>query len=604
MTIRYLDGGRLRRSLVAGCDFVQTQRSELNRINVFPVPDGDTGTNLALTASAIAERLRRSREDRIDAVAAQAADAAILGARGNCGMILSHFLLGFSERIHHKSRVDVVQFSDALDAAVQHVYRSLERPVEGTIITIMRATAEAAGTSNASEFSGLLEGLLVRARDALAHTPDLLPVLRKAGVVDAGAKGFVHLLEGIVAYIHGDPIVALKAATTSPATDTAAAVIDYPSESERYRFCTEALVRGGQLPQSEAVQDALRARGDSLIVIRGTDVLKIHIHTDAPDEVFAYLRTLGQLVTHKAEDMSAQHHAIERAAAAHVQLARRPISVVTDSACDLPREVTQAHGIHIVPLTLIFGDQALRDRVDIDAETFVNRLRAGEHPTTSQPSPAAFLDCFARAAQDGENVLGVILGSALSGTFASAEAAARRFDTAPITLVDSHGASLTEGLLVLRAAELAELGNTPAQIAAELNRIRAQSGIFFTVDVFDNLLKSGRVGRGRALLAGWLDIKPILELNTEGRVAPVARVRGMPNVLPKMLDVLQQRVSVHARTLRFGVIHVGNPAAADRAREALLKRYGQRDVVCAPATPVIATHLGPGAWGICWQLED
>ncbi|HUP88547.1 MAG TPA: DAK2 domain-containing protein, partial [Longimicrobiales bacterium] len=157
MKIRYLDGRRLRRSLVAGCDFVQQQRAELNRINVFPVPDGDTGTNLALTASAIADRLRNSKETKAGAVAELAADAAILGARGNCGMILSHFLLGFSEKVRSKRRLTTTEFSMALQGGVDHVYNALEKPVEGTIITVMRATAEAANEKPEADFNALLE---------------------------------------------------------------------------------------------------------------------------------------------------------------------------------------------------------------------------------------------------------------------------------------------------------------------------------------------------------------------------------------------------------------------------------------------------------------
>lgn len=604
MRIGYLDGARLRRSLVAGCDFVQQRRSELNRINVFPVPDGDTGTNLALTASAIADRLRDSRESRVDIVAEQAADAAILGARGNCGMILSHFLLGFSEQVQARDKLSTADFTLALQGAVDHVYHALEKPVEGTIITVMRATADEARKSRFNDFADLLEHLLGRAKEALARTPDLLPMLRKAGVVDAGAKGFVHILEGIVSYMHGDPFTALKSAPVFEAVEPAVARVEYPTASERYRFCTEALVRGDALPSSDVVQEFLRERGDSLIVIRGSGVLKVHIHTDAPDDVFAYLRSVGRLVTHKAEDMAAQHQAVERAAAAHIQLARRPMTIVTDSACDLPDEITRAHGIHVVPLTLIYGDQVLRDRVDIDSETYVARLRAGEHSTTSQPAPAAFLEYYARAAQDGESVLAVILGSSLSGTFASAEAAAKRFEDAPVKVIDTLGASLTEGFLVLRAAELAEIGRTPDQIAAELQRIRKQSGVMFTVDVFDNLLRSGRVGRGRALLAGWLDIKPILELNTDGHVLPVSRVRGMERTLPKMVELLGQKLPAKAQKLRFGVIHVGYEEILEPARAALTERFGEHEVILAPATPVIATHLGPGAWGICWQLED
>ncbi|HEY0671461.1 MAG TPA: DegV family protein [Longimicrobiales bacterium] len=601
MKIRYLDGRRLRRSLVAGCEFVQLRRAELNRINVFPVPDGDTGTNLALTASAIADRLRSSKETNISIVARDAADAAILGARGNCGMILSHFLLGFSEQVRSQPRLTVSEFTGALSGAVRHVYRSLERPVEGTILTVMRATAEEAQQSRLADFADLVERLLERAKEALARTPDLLPQLRAAGVVDAGAKGYVHMLEGIVSFMHGDPFVALKTAPNFEA-DTAAARVEYPRESEKYRFCTEGMVRGETLPAQNAVQQQLHGQGDSLIVIRGSDILKVHIHTDVPDQVFSYLRTLGELITHKAEDMAAQHDAV-RSAASHVQLARRPISIVTDSACDLPDEVVRAHGIHVVPMTLVFGEEALRDRVDIDDATFLRRLRNGEQPTTSQPPPAAFLEYYGRAAEDGEAVLAIPVGSSLSGTFASAEAAAKRFEGAPVTLFDSLGASLLQGLLVLRGSELAEAGWAVDRIAAELKRIRQQSGIFFTVDVFDNLLRSGRVGRGRAWLAGFLDVKPIMELNRAGLVEPLARVRGMRNVLPRMMKALEERVPRSVNTVRFGVIHVGMPELAAQAKAAIHRIYGPRETIVAPATPVLAAHLGPGAWGICYQVE-
>jgi uncharacterized protein len=414
----------------------------------------------------------------------------------------------------------------------------------------------------------------------------------------------VAILEGVVAYMNGDPLLALKQAPSFESDDAAAGRVEYPRESEKYRFCTEALVRGDALPESGTVQAVLRERGDSLIVIRGHNVLKIHVHTDLPDEIFDYLRTLGQLVTHKAEDMEAQHSAVERAAAAHIQLARRPISIVTDSACDLPDEIVRAHGIHVVPMTLVYGEQALRDRIDIDVETFVQRLRAGEHSTTSQPPPAAFMEYYGRAAEDGENVVAITVGSSLSGTFASAEAAAKRFDAAPITVIDSLGASLLQGLLVLKAAELSETGNTPAQIHAELKRIRAQSGICFTVDVFDNLLKSGRVGRGRAMLGRWLDIKPVLEINQDGFVQPVTRVRGMKNVLPKMLEYIGSRLPAEPKKLRFGVIHVGCAEILPEISAAIQKQHGERDIIISPATPVIANHLGPGAWGLGWQLED
>lgn len=607
MTATYLDGTRLRGALVMASEYVQRHRADLNRINVFPVPDGDTGTNLALTVSSIADRLRTGTDDSVGAVAREAAEAGILGARGNCGMILSHFLLGFSEAVGDRVRLTVGEFTAALKSATEHVYRALERPVEGTMITIMRAISEEAERLRGMDFVSFFQRLLEKAREALASTPDLLPALRARGVVDAGAKGFVHILEGIASYLAGDPVVALDEVPAYAAEPLVAAEVEYPAESERFRFCTEALVRGPDIPDQDAVRAVLREQGDSLVVIRAAGLLKVHIHTDDPEGVFRYLRGVGELVTHKAEDMQVQHAAMGRAASGgHLLLARRPISIVADTACDLPDEVVRQHGIHLVPLNLIFEDRVLRDRFDISAEEFGKALKEGAHPSTSQPAPAAFQEVFRRAAEEGEAVLGVILSGALSGTLASAKAAAklRAADDVPVHLCDSAALSLLQGLMVLKAAELGELGWEPERIVEELNRIRKQSGFYVTLDTFERAVASGRVGRGRAWLGSLLNIKPILDFDPQGKAVPLDRVRGRENVFPRMMEILDRRVARTVRKVRFGIAYSSVPEVVEPVTREIRKRFPQADIVAAPITPVLATHAGEGAWGIAYLIED
>ncbi len=601
--IRYLDGRRLRRALLAACEHAQLHRAELNRINVFPVPDGDTGTNLALTVRSIADRLRRLDSRSAATVAREAAEAGIIGARGNCGMILAHFLQGFARSVASRAVLGTAEFAAALRDAVSYVYSALDHPVEGTIVTVMDDAATAAVRTPTSDFAELLDGMLARARESLARTTERLPALREAGVVDAGAKGFVSLIEGIATLLHGKPPAESEHAPESD-DPPAAARVQLSATAEKYRFCTEALVRGPQLPDAAAVRAALQSFGDSLIVLRSEDVLKVHIHTDAPEQIFDRLRAYGTLVAHKAEDMAAQHASIERAAASHVAMARRPVVVVTDSSCDLPDETIRAHGIHVVPLSLIYNDEVLRDRVDIDAATFVQRLRNGERATTSQPPPAAFIDAYRQAAEDGEAIVALTVGSTLSGTFTSAEAAARLATEAPVHLVDSRGISLNLGLLTLRAAELAELGTPPEEIVAELNRIRERSGLFFTVDNFDGLVASGRVGAVRAWLGGLLHLKPILELDVSGRVRPVAKARGRNQVLPLVMRLLESRIPKGARRVRFGIVHVGCEEVLETVARAIRDRFGPCEIITGPVCPVIATHVGIGAWGLAYQVED
>jgi DegV family protein with EDD domain len=303
--------------------------------------------------------------------------------------------------------------------------------------------------------------------------------------------------------------------------------------------------------------------------------------------------------------MQAQHDAVERAADQHIRLARRPITVVTDSAADLPEEVVRAHGIQVTPMNLVDGDKTYLDGVEITATDFHRRLaEEAPVPTTSQPTPGAFMDAFGRAAEDGEVVLGVILGSSLSGTYTSAQAAAGRFHGAPVYLMDSLAASLLEGLLVLKACELAELAMPPEEIIAELTRIRRQSDILFTVETFDRLIASGRVGRGRALLGSMLSVKPILALDAEGRVVPVGKAVGRKRAQAALLDTLAGRIPAGAR-VRFGIVYVGDDDIVEPVIAELRARYGaDTEILTAPATPVIATHLGLGAWGVAYLRED
>jgi DegV family protein with EDD domain len=609
MQIRYLDGPRLRRALLAACEHARRQRAELNRINVFPVPDGDTGTNLALTVQAVADHLRHVDDPDVHRVAAVAAEGAVLGARGNCGMMLSHFLLGFADSLDGRRRMDTAQFGAAMDDGFTKLYAAIERPVEGTILTVMRDVVASARGWRGDDFVPLVAELVGAGRRSLASTPELLPALKKAGVVDAGAKGFVSLLEGVHLLLQGD-IDASGAAEEGAAGDDVAARTEYPSPEEHFRYCTEALVRGASLPTQEEVREALRDVGDSLIVVRASGVLKVHVHTDDPERVFEYLRELGKLVTHKAEDMHVQHAVVDRAAAAgrggHVLLARRPVSVVTDSACDLSEDVVRAHGIHVAPMTLVEGDRTYRDGIDITAAEFHERLRSqGALPTTSQPTPQAFLDTFALAFEEGETVVGVLVGSTLSGTLGSAEAAASRVHRGPVHLVDSLAASLLQGLLVLKAVELAELGRRPEEIERELERVRGQSGLLFTVATLDRLIASGRVSRGQALVGRMLDLKPILGLQPDGTVTSFGRAIGGERARVALLRSMRKAIPESVRAVRFGIVHVGVPELAARIEVELRSTYGRdREVLIAPATPVIATHLGIGAWGVAYMVED
>jgi fatty acid kinase/fatty acid kinase fatty acid binding subunit len=599
--IAYVDGPRLARSLFAAADWVAAGRDEINRINVFPVPDGDTGTNFSLTLRAVADALRALGDAPLPDTARTMARAGVLGARGNSGMMLAHFLMGFADSLGDRPAATTRDVAAALRQGADRLYESLDDPREGTILTVAREAAAAAErvAAETGDIGEFMRRLLAEGETALARTPELMAVLKEAGVVDAGGKGFVRMIEGVVRYIEGDPILPLGDASASGASavQVPAAAVEIAAERD-FQFCTEVLVRGEQLPPANEVRAAMHGFGGSVVVAVMSDILKIHVHTDTPEAVFSYAARWGHVETTKADDMRAQHRRL-----AHAD--RRPVAIVTDSSADLADSVLDRHHIAIVPLQVIFGNQTFRDRVELRPEEFYRRLRtARDLPTTSQPTPAEFVRVLRDARSEADEVIGVLLSGSLSGTYASAQVAVRAAGISGVHLVDSRSASLGVGMLALRGAELAEAGWPAAEIAAELERVRGQAGMLLTVDRYDNLLRSGRVSRGKAWIAGMLDVKPILSLDSEGRVVPVDRVRGREQLVPRVLALLEKRLTPRPRVVRFGVVHTEAPEMAERVRTALVAAYRPRDCFVTLATGVLGTHVGEGAWAIFYQVED
>ena len=592
--IAYVDGNRLRRSLLAAADWVAAGRDELNRINVFPVPDGDTGTNMCLTLRAVAHALRELGDAPLPRVTETMAQASIRGARGNSGLMLSQFLLGLQEGLGARLSASTADLALAIRAGFERLQGSLDEPVEGTILTVAREAAqEAERAAGERDVRVFVRRLVAQAENALARTPELLKALKQAGVVDAGAKGFVRFLDGVKRLIEEGTLA--QGAVDRLELPNAAALTEVADERD-YRYCTEILVRGSTLPPGAEVRRALRVLGGSIVVLQTGDLLKAHVHTDHPDEVFALGATWGTIETKKAEDMRAQHRALQQ---------RRTLVFAADTACDLPDSIVFEHGIGLVPTQLIIGERVYQDRLEMTPSEFFARLRAGEDASTSQPAPKAFEDCFGDALRNADHVVAVLLSRALSGTFANAERAAKAIDATRIHLVDSRGASLTEGMLVLRGLELAARGWEAPAIARELVRVRDQSGGLFTVDNLERLIRSGRVGRLRGWLGTRLNLKPIMALTIDGKAEPVDRVRGGREAArARVLARLDRLLTPRPAELRLGVAHGDIPEFAEALRAELVERYRPKQMVVSPITPVIAAHAGIGAWGVFYQVED
>lgn len=275
-------------------DWFKVYVEEVNALNVYPVPDGDTGTNMFLTLQSVRQELDLADTRSMPQVARALAYGSLLGARGNSGVILSQILKGFAEALKEALALDAPTLARALRLGAETGYKAVMRPVEGTILTVARAAAEGA---RGEDLVGVLTGAMAAAQEALERTPDLLPVLRQAGVVDAGGAGYLRLLEGLRGYALALPLPEPPKVERYAQTALAA---------EEYGYCTEFLMEGVEVP-IERIREAVAPFGDSLLVVGAEGYVKGHIHTDDPDGLLATVARFGRMLRTKVEDMTEQH---------------------------------------------------------------------------------------------------------------------------------------------------------------------------------------------------------------------------------------------------------------------------------------------------------
>ncbi len=304
-----INGNTLRDALLSGANNIINCKQAVDELNVFPVPDGDTGTNMSMTISNAARELALLKDESAGKVAEVNASALLRGARGNSGVILSLLFRGFAKGLKGKDEMDSFALRDAMRLGVEAAYNAVMKPTEGTILTVARVASEYADNAAKSgkdvleTFEALLEG----ANKALAETPEILPVLKKAGVVDAGGKGFVVILEGMLSvFKDGVMIQSEESVASSPAASQRNAAAE--SEADiTFTYCTEFIVKRANENDPKALRAYLETIGDCVVVVDDEEIIKVHVHTDHPGNAFEKGLTFGQLINMKVENMRDQH---------------------------------------------------------------------------------------------------------------------------------------------------------------------------------------------------------------------------------------------------------------------------------------------------------
>lgn len=323
MSITSLNGKRFAEMIIQGANHLAANAQMVDALNVFPVPDGDTGTNMNLSMTSGAKEVQNNVQEHIGKVGTSLSRGLLMGARGNSGVILSQLFRGFAKAIEHKSEINSEEFAQAFEAGVQTAYKAVMKPVEGTILTVAKDAAKQAVTSAArhQDLIQVMEEIVIEANASLKRTPDLLPVLKEVGVVDSGGQGLVFVYEGFLAELKGEALPARS--EHGPSMDDMVSAEHHMNvqghmntEDIVFGYCTEFMVRlesdklANKSFDEEKFRNDLSEYGDSLLVISDDEVVKVHIHSEQPGECLNYGQRYGSLIKMKIDNMREQHTAI------------------------------------------------------------------------------------------------------------------------------------------------------------------------------------------------------------------------------------------------------------------------------------------------------
>ncbi len=324
MTQKSINGTMFANMVLAGANSLTNNAEKIDALNVFPVPDGDTGTNMNLSITSGASEVKKAEQDRVETVANAFAKGLLMGARGNSGVILSQLFRGFAKGLEGKKEISIESFVGALDSGVNTAYKAVMKPVEGTILTVAKDTAAEAKEIAKSEKDIIIffEKVVQASKKSLKRTPDLLPVLKEGGVVDSGGQGLVVIYEGFLAALKGEEVPEPSHEETMDLNDLVNAehhkmAQDFMSTEEiEFGYCTEFMVRFEEdklkdQPYDEAkFREELSEHGDSLLVVSDDEIVKVHIHAEYPGDVFNLGQRFGSFMNLKAENMREQHSSI------------------------------------------------------------------------------------------------------------------------------------------------------------------------------------------------------------------------------------------------------------------------------------------------------
>lgn len=585
MSNNYIDGKQLYYFIISGAHRLVSAEQSLNKINFFPVADGDTGTNLAFTMRPIIQKAQQSSS--VNKTLRSIADVALANAYGNSGIIFAQYLHGMSQEANNKDLLSIKEFAEMVRNAVQYAYKAVADPVEGTILTVMKGWSESFSSGSDSDgLETLFERSLLLAREMVDQTRHGLKVLRKNNVVDAGAKGFMIFVEGMLEFIRTKEI---KAEDMMLQDFKYEEHVNYLGADivKDHVYCSQFYMRTNK--EIHEIQDAIVDLGDSMVVAGGQGQISAHLHTDAPEKVMAVLNGLGEVASHRIEDMRLQSLMLNQG--------KKRIGLVTDSIADLPKSIIYDHTISVIPMNLICDSVAYLDKITMTPDMFYNAWDEFKiYPTTAQPSVQMVEKILYTLSQRFDSIIGIFVSEKMSGTYGNVLGVAQSMQANgyPIHIIDSALNSVAQGLLVKKAALMISDGLEAIDIVERIESIKKDSRIYVMVDDLSYMLRGGRVSKTQGFILGKIKLKPVVSIDSSGKGSIHKKTRTEKRALQAIMNQVEK--DFHQEGIReYALVYADDLEALGPLRESMVALTGRMPAYETQISPVVGLNAGRGA---------
>lgn len=589
--------------ILTGAKQVIMNEGELNQLNVFPVADRDTGTNLASMMRYIVDNLSITKDSQ--ELLHQLSQHGLVGCSGNSGLIFSQFFYGLTKHeLANKAVVKLQEFASMISDGYKSAYSAVSHPKPGTILTVMEYWAKSYHElvkNTSASIVEIFQNSVEQAREALKNTMNQLEVLRHNNVVDAGAQGFIHFIEGMLIYLKAEPDTRNKLLEERESSDYKMVInheFEEIAELPDCRYCFEMVLRTKK--DSHILEDNrayLEELGDSMVIGRAPQMEKLHIHTDNPGLITQHLSSFGDVLYQKIDDMVMQFNI-----ANHVQ---NDVAIVIDSMSDVPLQWIRQNNIFTFPLQVKVNNNSFLDKFAINFRDTVDYLNSDNVKVgTSAPSAAIVSRGLHFLSQHYKGLIIIPIAKSLSSTYDVIVNQARKIHDCTVRVIDSCMISGALGLLVVYANQLVRSKQYPLdEMVKKIEQARERIHLLVFINSMDELVKSGRLPKSAGFIAKFLRLKPIVKLDSHGK-PKIISVALSKNAGWKKMAKIVNRLKSNGEIKSLAVVHSSSEEAATNFKNYIMFETNLKPLFVAEASSVAVAHTGKNGVSIAYSTDE